>query len=752
MKKFIYTIAAIAFTAAGCQSEISEIAQTDAPRFTATTESFEVQTRTSLDGNRKILWSAGDQLAIFQGRSAADHYGLTDDTAGSGHGEFKIVNPAGGNSPEIEGAPNIAFYPHMESLSCSSAGEDAYSIGNICLPEVQSYAAKSFANGAFPMVAVTGSVEEHDLKFKNIIGAMQLDLTGSESVCSISITGKNGERLSGSAAATVYTDGRTPVIEMSDNASTSVTLDCGDGVKLNRSTATTFMIALPPVLFSKGFSVRVTLSDGTLKTFGTSVTTNQVIRSSILAMPVVDLDQIEGMTHLAFTESEKDFANPERGFYFARSASYPVTASAVKEARTSANVTIFHIGYLIKDYIESDIAGDFLQRIRDDMQILKDNGAKCILRFSYSDDYNEEDKNQKHDATPEWVVKHIQQLKSILQDYGDVIMCFQAGFVGVWGEWYYTNNFVFNPQTPEDHSLRKAVVDAMLDALPADRSVALRTPMFKRMMYAESYADTLTVATAYNGSDRARIGCFNDCFGASSSDSGTFSGDETREYWKKETRYVLMGGETCGVSDYCTCTASLKDMEDYHWTYLNNDYHKEVIAGWESGGCIDEIKHRLGYRLSLTDVYHSSEMVAGQEFNIAFKIKNTGFAAPMNGRAVELVLVDGNGEKTVWKCDDIDPRYWFAGEAATIDKTLTIPEDAEGECTLYLNLPDPKQTLHDNPLFSIRLANDDIWEESEGYNRLLEITLSEATSSPEEGSTTASGENATFGTEFNPWE
>ena len=42
---------------------------------------------------------------------------------------------------------------------------------------------------------------------------------------------------------------------------------------------------------------------------------------------------------------------------------------------------------------------------------------------------------------------------------------------------------------------------------------------------------------------------------------------------------------------------------------------------------------------------------------------------------------------------------------------------------VYLNLPDPYSTLHDNPLFSIRLANTNMWNENTGYNYLTDITL-----------------------------
>ena len=119
----------------------------------------------------------------------------------------------------------------------------------------------------------------------------------------------------------------------------------------------------------------------------------------------------------------------------------------------------------------------------------------------------------------------------------------------------------------------------------------------------------------------------------------------------------------------------------------------------------------------------TSKAAAGKALRVRFNIKNSGFAAPGNPRHVELVLVDGNGKKTVYEFKDVDVRYWFANETVTVDKLIDLPKDASGNCTLYLNMPDPKATLHDNPLFSIRLANDGVWNEKTGYNKIAEFKL-----------------------------
>ena len=435
-----------------------------------------------------------------------------------------------------------------------------------------------------------------------------------------------------------------------------------------------------------------------------------------------ETNQYDGLAHETYVETDDVFPNPERGFYFVNSyhsASDSPMNSKITQAQRSLNRTLVYMGYYPKEYMDGDIAPEFLELMRKNLQVLREGGVKCILRFAYSDSESE----RPWDPKPEIVQKHIQNITPVLQEYGDVILVFQAGFVGVWGEWYYTENFVSNPNTPEKHALRKEVTDAMLAALPADRQIALRTPMFARMMYADSYTDTLTIETAHNGTPRSRISAFNDCFGASSNDTGTFSGEQTREFWKADTRYVFMGGETCGLSSYCTCEASLKDMEDYHWTYLNSAYHGGVLTRWRTDGCMPEIERRLGYRLSLTDVYNDKTAAAGQDFRVVLKLKNSGFSAPINPRGVELVLVDGNGKKTVYEQNDLDPRYWFAGQEVVIDRLVKIPADATGECTLYLNLPDPKPTLHDNPMFSIRLANENVWDEATGFNKVATFTL-----------------------------
>ena len=296
MKKITFMLAMSALVLASCQKNEELPLASENEVFTASVESFDAQTKTSMTQDRRVVWSQDDRIAIFQGSTAADEYKATDASAGKSNATFDIVSDNsevnGSFSAGVEVSRNIALYPYADGLSLEASTLDdegsAYVITGFVLPSTQNYAAGSFGNGSFPMMAVTSSMTDHTLKFKNILGAMKLQLKGTQTVKSIKIEGKNNEKLSGAATITAYATNLTPAITMAETAGTSVTLDCGDGVQLNESTATDFIIALPPVLFSQGFTVTVT--DDASQTYAIETTVaNTVLRSSILVMPTVIL-------------------------------------------------------------------------------------------------------------------------------------------------------------------------------------------------------------------------------------------------------------------------------------------------------------------------------------------------------------------------------------------------------------------------------------------------------------------------------
>ena len=193
-----------------------------------------------------------------------------------------------------------------------------------------------------------------------------------------------------------------------------------------------------------------------------------------------------------------------------------------------------------------------------------------------------------------------------------------------------------------------------------------------------------------------------------------------------------MGGETCDLSAFCHCNPQesnasahgvLADMAINHFTYLNQSYNTSVLGRWRTEGCFEEIQKRLGYRYVLEKGQFTKDAKAGDSFRVVLDIRNDGFAPAQNPRDAELVLTDKGGQvlKT-WKLNS-DPRYWMPDEKVTIDQTVTLPDGVSGEVTLSLNLPDPCETLRNNPLYSIQFANENVWNESTGYNKLYTFTL-----------------------------
>lgn len=417
-------------------------------------------------------------------------------------------------------------------------------------------------------------------------------------------------------------------------------------------------------------------------------------------------DDAIGGTAVTFTAIEGEVPNPERGLYQAyeiHGNTPAISASDVKSKLASGH-TIWLTEFYLTDFMNGNISSSYLKKVQSVFDAIRGGGAKAIVRFAYRDNNNNLDQDQEPEVAQ--VLKHVEQLKPILQKNEDVLFVLQAGFIGSWGEWYYTTHF----NSMQD---RKTLTEALLDAVPVSRQIQLRTPAFKMKMYNLSVKDTITAATAHDGSAVSRLAGHNDCFGADANDEGTFETNDSRKFWKGDTKYTIMGGETCKLSEYCLCPATLKDLEDYHWTYLHDGYNREVLSRWQNDGCFGEIKTRLGYKFVLKDVHYSA-LEAGTRCKITIRLYNDGYAAAMNPREAWLVWVGSDG-KTEKSMLGVDPRTWQPGYNAVV--SYFTPSSAKG--TLYLQLSDP--LLADNPAYSIALANEGVFDAKTGYNKLFEV-------------------------------
>ena len=291
MKKALYLLLAV-LCLASCQEELSPEFQSDDNVLYASMESIDA-TRTSMDESNNILWSEEDQIIAFMKTTLGAKYQIKEQYVGTTTGGFSKVQDAGSGDDIDPGQVidhNVIIYPYSDQVWCmksdNSTPAKSYKI-NVVLPETQIYAENSFAEGAFPMVAVSTN---NQLSFKNICGALKLQFKGVDKIQSIKLEGLGNEAISGKSSVIAYADGSAPTIAMAAKASTSVILDCGDGVQLNETTPTTFIIAVPPVTFASGMKITVTDTDGLSKTL-TNTSSNTIKRSSILNFPVITYKQ-----------------------------------------------------------------------------------------------------------------------------------------------------------------------------------------------------------------------------------------------------------------------------------------------------------------------------------------------------------------------------------------------------------------------------------------------------------------------------
>ena len=412
------------------------------------------------------------------------------------------------------------------------------------------------------------------------------------------------------------------------------------------------------------------------------------------------------------------FANPERGWYVYKAwtdtKGSSMNVSKLKAMRENEGVTQIFMIYHMKGFMDKPLSNEMLELVKSNFKALRDAGLKTVLRFAYTENKTDPVLDAPLDVT----LGHINQLAPILKENADIIAVMEAGFIGTYGEWYYST--YYGDSKNQDYAARRQVIQALLNALPKDRMVSVRTPHYKANLLGISMGNPLTEQEAYNGTDKARISHHNDCFLADDTDMGTFKNAESRIYSMADSKYTCMGGETCQLSSFGECVQAIEAMEKYHWSYINQGYHPDVTGGWEQQGCLDDIQRRLGYRFVLKNAEHPVSVSPGGIMDLKLSIENIGFAAPYNPRGCSIILRSESGSVVHQHELNADPRFWFGGSTVEIGEPVRLPAGIPaGTYEVLLSLNDPCPMLSSRPEYAIRLANTGTWEKETGYNKLF---------------------------------
>ena len=382
-----------------------------------------------------------------------------------------------------------------------------------------------------------------------------------------------------------------------------------------------------------------------------------------------------------------------------------------------------------------DLDPQFFTAMRGTLENCRKNGSTVAVRFRY-------DANGKTNPEPAsfaQVLHHIDQIKQdgFLEDYKDILMYVESGFVGAWGEQHsgkYTSL-----------EYKAQLLEAVLDMTPDDIPVTVRTPnIFAQWAGIET--KDLADWVSEPESKAARVGLYNDGYMGSDSDLGTYSNREIETTWLgKQTTRTYYGGEFSGALDWAKKfdtylpENAIPEMYKTHLSYINSNIYTMYkdyifdqqydISGVDNSAYYGQtvfqfIRDHLGYRFVIRDCDLNQTAEQGSTFHLNFSVENTGFANPIRPQNAEILLEkDGN---YIIQDIAIDSREWYSCTTSQENLEIQVPDNLEaGEWNVYLRLSVGNQDIPDGNLRTVQFANPDIWNASLGANKLGSVQITE---------------------------
>lgn len=453
----------------------------------------------------------------------------------------------------------------------------------------------------------------------------------------------------------------------------------------------------------------------------------KIIKISI--MIIIFILQLQVISNAINTEDAGEvLRNPDRGFYkliqtqLNKNGEEDLTKFTkqirnIAEEDPDVSIISFQLNLIELVEKEDDISAKKVKEINQYFSIMRDNGYQVIFRVVY-------DSKGKKNPEPSFqkILKHIEQLKDVYVENEDIIILVEAGYLGSYGEWH-------SGKYDDDISNRNQIIDKLLQVIPETIQINLRRPRFIQEYIGSK--DTINSSNAYTSEKIARLGLHNDGYLASDTDLGTYDRSErqeTLEWQEKQTLYTMFGGESQNKDSVFTdIKNAVEDMEKRHCTYLNKTYDREVKEKWKNSTYNGEngykyVQNHLGYRLILEDAEIQQK---GNKLNIDVQIKNVGFGNIVRKKNTSLILKSKNNEYEITLDMDIRKELNEDGYSFNVQEKLpnNIKEDTY---SVYLKISEPYEKIKDNVAYSIKLANDNIFDKTVGANYLEDIKITKA--------------------------
>ena len=389
----------------------------------------------------------------------------------------------------------------------------------------------------------------------------------------------------------------------------------------------------------------------------------------------------------------------------------------------SKGTQLYRVIVSFPDFRTRNFDGRFLEHYEKFLsQIRNANAMVQILHAAWFNDFGltglQAQARGISDSPLRQVLAHIEQLAPIWERNADIINYMPKGFNGCWGEDNKSSNGLGIEDGDRAIPGLREINALMLDILrPLGRMTAIRYAQHHRKIFG---GNNLDPAKRFTNDPQANTGMFND-FMFSDYDSSSWA------YVGSHTLTSSFGGE--GVpNSYNESRArnAVREFEACHWTHMQPSF----VSQFRNIGNYDEIMRRLGYRFVLVGAKIPQQIKASENVVLEITVRNEGFASLFNPRPMDLILRNrssGNvirlplGDRTA----TYDARKFLplAGETRTILLQALGVAMPQGSYDVLLHLKHDYPNLQNRPQYSVQFCNQNMWEESTGFNRLGSIEV-----------------------------
>lgn len=473
---------------------------------------------------------------------------------------------------------------------------------------------------------------------------------------------------------------------------------------------------------------------------------------------VESLQQISRDTrplNYSFSMQDAYSVNPERGFY--STSLLILNESGVVNGYTAVKSNTSKLMYLKvqlsafsgnmnSSHTDIDLTDAAVAAFDNVLSQIKQNDCSVILRFVYDNEATGIISGKsKVEPSQTYILRHINKLSNTFKRYSNAIAMIQVGFYGLWGECYYNTdvNSAANCKV-----YYKQTVDALLEATAdTDINIAMRTPQYYSWYKAIELNDIDSDITT-SSDNSYRVGIFNDGYGGSNTDLGTYINREKETDWlKNQASHTFYGGEAVvdgngGIGAYNTSTYFIPEAMKIHTSYLNWEWNQAVHAGWASQtysgpdamyagrSALEYIENHLGYRFVIKEVRTFASATRGEVIPLEISVNNVGFGNVIKNKVAQILIthIDNNGVERIdytHSAFEIMAKDFLS--QTTIKKVVNVPLPSaltNGRYRIYLRLSNGDILNSGKYYGAIKFANDRIYNDTLQANFLAEIAVS----------------------------